>query len=148
MKISKKCQYALRAIFELASRNHKEPVKTHDIAFSQNITLRFTEVILNELKHGGFVESKRGSEGGYILARTPDDLTIKEIIEYIEGPISISKKGINNEGNDTHFGVNAFIDLWKKANDALTDVFSSNTFTDLVEFERKRRNQHPANYSI
>ena len=79
MRISKKCQYALRAVFELASRNNNEPVKTHDIARSQRISPRFTEVILNELKHGGFVESKRGNVGGYLLARSPDDLTVKEM---------------------------------------------------------------------
>ncbi len=148
MKISKKCQYALRSIFELASRNHKLPVKTHDIARSQGISLRFVEVILNELKHGGFVESKRGNEGGYVLARSPDNLTIQEIIEYVEGPISISKEGIENEGNNKHIGEDAFLDLWKQANDALTDVFRSKTFTDLVEYERMHRNEHPPNYSI
>ena len=148
MKISKKCQYALRAVFELVSRNHKVPVKTHDIARSQNISLRFTEVILNELKHGGFVESKRGNEGGYILARSPDNLTIQEIIEYVEGPISISKEDIKNEGNQTHFGDNAFLDLWEQANDALNIVFRSKTFSDLLEYERKHGNAYPPNYSI
>jgi Rrf2 family cysteine metabolism transcriptional repressor len=148
MKISKKCQYALRAVFELASRNHKVPVKTHDIARSQNISLRFTEVILNELKHGGFVESKRGNEGGYILKQSPDNLTIQQIIEYIEGPISISREDIKNEGNKTYFGENAFDELWKQANNALTDVFISKTFTDLVEYEGKHRNALPQNYSI
>ncbi len=147
MKISKKCQYALRAIFELASRNHKVPVKTHDIAQSQSISLRFTEVILNELKHGGFVESKRGSEGGYVLARSPDDLTVAEIIEYIEGPISVSKEDMNDKENN-RFGKNAFIDMWKQANDTLTEVFKSKTITDLVEYERINGSAYPPNYSI
>jgi Rrf2 family cysteine metabolism transcriptional repressor len=148
MKISKKCQYALRAVLELASRNQKMPVKTHDIARSQNISLRFTEVILNELKHGGFVESRRGNEGGYVLARSPDDLKIQEIIEYVEGSISISREDIETERKTKYFGKNAFDDLWKQANDALTDVFRSKTFTDIVEYERRHRNERTPNYSI
>ena len=81
MKISKKCQYALKAIFELAWRGSFEAVKTYDIAVAQGISLRFTENILNELKHGGFVESKRGNEGGYMLAMAPTELTARDIIE-------------------------------------------------------------------
>ena len=69
MKISKKCQYALKAIFELSLRNSDRPLKAKDIARSQGISTRFIEVILNDLKHGGFVESHRGNEGGYVLAR-------------------------------------------------------------------------------
>jgi Rrf2 family protein len=106
------------------------------------------EVILNELKHGGFVESKRGNKGGYILARSPDTLTIQEIIEYIEGPISISKEDINNQENQINFGDNAFIDLWEQANDALTSVFRSKTFADLLEYEKRHGNTYPPNYCI
>jgi len=148
MKISKKCQYALRSVFELSSRNRNEPIKTLDIARAQKISLRFAEVILNELKHGGFVVSKRGNEGGYTLSRSPDDLTVLEIIEYIEGPISISKEEINNNGDNMLFGNNAFNELWKQANEALSDVFLNKTFAGLVKFEREKRNTYPPNYNI
>ena len=72
MRISKKCQYALRAVFELAWRNTGEPVKTHSIARAQGMSSRFTEVILNDLKHAGFVKSIRGKEGGYRYSRSVD----------------------------------------------------------------------------
>jgi len=148
MKISKKCQYALMAVFELASRNNNLPVKTNDIARSQGISRRFVEIILNELKHGGFIESKRGNEGGYYMARSAAKLTIHEIFEYIEGPISICTEGINNDKNQAHFGKNAFDNLWEQANSALTNVFRSKTFADLVEYEKKHGNEHPSNYCI
>lgn len=61
MKVSKKCLYALRAIFELASRNTDEPVKTHDLAQAQGISHRFLEAILNKLKHNGFAEFEQNS---------------------------------------------------------------------------------------
>ena len=87
MKISKKCQYALKAVFELTWRDQGEPIRTYEIAEAQRISPRFMEIILNELKHDGFVESRRGNKGGYMLARDARDLTVREIIEYIEGPI-------------------------------------------------------------
>jgi len=148
MKISKKCQYALRAVFELASKNRDEPVKTHDIASAQGISPRFAEVILNELKHGGFVESRRGNEGGYILARSSDDLTVREVIEYIQGPISIAQEGITNKGNAAYFGDEAFHELWRQVNNAIVEVFESKAFADLIIFERKKRNLRLPDYNI
>ena len=76
MRISKKCQYALRAVFELAVRNTGQPVKIQQIAGAQNIPPRFLEVILNQLRHAGFVESRRGNEGGYMLAPGAEELTV------------------------------------------------------------------------
>jgi len=86
MQISQKCQYALRAVFELARRPREAPVKVGDIAEAQAIPPRFLEIILNQLKRGGFVESRRGASGGYSLARSPDELTMGEIIRFVEGP--------------------------------------------------------------
>jgi len=144
MKISKKCQYALKAIFELAWRNGTEPVKTHDIAAAQRMSPRFTEIILNELKHGGFVESRRGSEGGYMLARDAGELTVREIIEYVEGPISIAE----SNGNTPSTGNGAFAGLWHEINNAVCEVCENKGFADLVEFERAKRDKCALNYSI
>ena len=148
MKISKKCQYALKAIFELAWRNGGEPVKTHDIADAQRMSPRFTEIILNELKHGGFVESRRGNEGGYMLARDAEDVTVREIIEYIEGPISIAPDAAKDDGNTTFLGNEAFKELWQKVNNAIGEVCDKRTFADLVEFERAKRDKCVPNYNI
>lgn len=108
MKISKKCQYALKAVLELSRHNPGEPVKSHDIADSQRISPRFTEIILNELKHGGFVESRRGNEGGYMLVRDPKVLTVREVIEYIQGAISVAPEAVKANGGTAFFGNEAF----------------------------------------
>ena len=144
MKISKKCQYALKAVFELAWRDQDEPIRTQKIADAQHVSLRFMEIILNELKHGGFVESKRGNEGGYMLARDARDLTVREIIEYIEGPILLVQKG-----DDTaSVGNEAFTELWQEVNNAIGAVCENKSFADLVEFERAKRDKCALNYSI
>jgi Rrf2 family protein len=148
MKISKKCQYALKAVFELARRNTSEPVKTEDIADAQRISLRFTEIILNELKHGGFVESRRGYDGGYILARDPKILTVREVIEFIQGVISVAPESVKANGGTAFFGSEAFKELWKEVNSAVSEVCGHKTFADMVEFEQAKREQCVPNYCI
>jgi len=79
MQITKKNQYALRAIFELAKYNGQGPQKISDIAQAQAIPVKFLEVILNQLKASGLVDSKRGFYGGYFLLRQPDAITVGSI---------------------------------------------------------------------
>jgi len=74
MLITKRNQYALKAIFELAKHSGEGPRKISDIAQAQAIPVKFLEVILNQLKGSGLVESKRGFYGGYFLARQPNKL--------------------------------------------------------------------------
>ena len=76
MAISKRSEYALRAVFELAYRGSQEPVKIQRIAESQGIPSRFLEGIMGDLRHAGFVESRRGSEGGYVLVRDSGELFV------------------------------------------------------------------------
>ena len=144
MKISKKCQYALKAVFELAWRDQDEPIRTYEIAEAQRISPRFMEIILNELKHGGFVESRRGNEGGYMLARDARKLTVREIMEHIEGPISLAQ----NSNDAASVGNEAFKKLWQEVNNAVGEVCESKSFVDLVKFERAKRNKCALNYSI
>jgi Rrf2 family protein len=87
MLFPQKSQYALRALFELSKLYNTGPIKISHIAEAQAIPLRFLEIILNQLKQAGFVGSVRGKEGGYYLARTPDTLSIGEVIRFIQGPM-------------------------------------------------------------
>ena len=145
MKVSKKCQYALKAIFELAWRDQAEPIGTQKIAEAQRVSPRFMEIILNDLKHGGFVESRRGNEGGYMLARNARNLTVREVIEYIEGPILLAPNG---DDSVSTIGNEAFTELWSEVNNAIGEVCENKSFADLVEFERAKRDKSALNYSI
>ena len=147
MKISKKCQYALRALFELAWRDAGEAVKTQSIAHSQRMSVRFTEIILNDLKHGGFVDSKRGSEGGYVLARDSRDIRIGEVVEYIDGPISFDTEAWSKTP-EAPPGSDAFSHFWREVNEAVSQACSRRALADLVEFEKAHRGKAIPNYSI
>ena len=146
MKISKKCQYGLKAAFELAWRNNIEPISAQDIAKAQNVSTRFMEVILNELKRGGLIESKRGNEGGYVLAKDTNKLTVRDIIECIDGPIEI----VNNDNNKDEFSIGneAFKDLWQKINNAILEVCEKNNFESLIKYEKSKRRNRPLTYNI
>lgn len=144
-KLSKKCRYGLRAIFELSLRHTTDPVKIQDIASSQAIPQRFLEIILSELKQGGFVESRRGNKGGYMLARSADDLTVGEVISFFQGD--------NGKGNDNYNSWNlrgdyVFSKLWKEVSDAITSVYSKITFAEMVQEELSQNRVYVANYAI
>jgi Rrf2 family protein len=147
--MSKKCQYALRAVFELALRDHAQPVKVHEIAGVQNIPPRFLEVILNQLRQGGFVESRRGQEGGYMLARESANLTVGEVIRYMQGPISFGIVDERTKKKGVYFyGDYAFKRLWQKTTAAISEVCDKTTFAELVEYEKSQRMIKVPNFSI
>jgi len=148
MKISKKCQYALRAIFEIAWRKTNDPIKIHSIARAQGISPRFTEIILNELKHAGLVDSKRGKDGGYILAKDANFITVGDVIEHIQGHIAFMPDLIKKKTNDTFLGEDTFRELWQEINKAVSEVCFNKSFADLIRAEENKREQCVPNYSI
>ncbi|MDD5459263.1 MAG: Rrf2 family transcriptional regulator [Phycisphaerae bacterium] len=148
MKITKKGQYALRAVFEIAHRNRQEPLSAHSVAKSQGISMRFIGIILNELKTAGFVVARRGSEGGYQLAKEPSQITIGEVIEAVQGPISLAPAEINRQTRASHFGDAAFGKLWNEVNAAVSGVFFQTTLADMVETELRQRGKATLNYMI
>ena len=85
MFLTQRNQYALRAIVELAKRAGSGPVKVSEIAAAQAIPRRFLEVILGQLKGSGLVTAKRGYHGGYILIREPEQITVGNVIRFLQG---------------------------------------------------------------
>ena len=76
MRSSVKGEYALRALFDLAEQDPGQAIRIADIARRQKIPQKFLELILSTLKQGGFVESRRGAEGGYMLARSAESISV------------------------------------------------------------------------
>ncbi len=134
--ISQKCQYALRAVFELARRYGKGPVKIADIAEVQAIPVRFLEVILGQLKQAGFLESRRGTEGGYLLAVRPSALSVGEVIRYVEGPLAPVDCKVAGGKDCPLQGSCVFTALWARVESAVSDVYDHTSFQDMVDEER------------
>lgn len=88
MRISTKGRYALRIMADLAMHNNGEYIRLKDIAKRQAITLKYLEQIMPMLTRAGFVKSLRGNNGGYMLAREPEEYTAGEILRVAEGSLS------------------------------------------------------------
>ncbi|MFC1738724.1 RrF2 family transcriptional regulator [Planctomycetota bacterium] len=144
--ISKKCCYALKALFELALRDNPAPVKIRRIASAQKIPKRFLEIILSELKHGNFVLSKRGNEGGYMLAKPANNITVGDVISFVEG--RSKQKIITDLTTQQARGEYVFSRLWEKASQAIANIYNNVTLADLVEQERMMRKDFVLNYAI
>ena len=93
VKLSSKGRYAVRALFDIAFYNDGQPTQVKDIAERQAIPQRFLEQIFQDLKRSGIVGSKRGPQGGYMLARAADQIPLGEVVRVIEGPVSLGEGG-------------------------------------------------------
>ena len=145
--ISQKCQYSLRAVFELGKRWGNGPVKIAEIAKAQAIPIRFLESILNQLKQGGFVESRRGREGGYLLAHAPARIKVGEIIRFIEGPIAPVECAVGESGCP-HRTDCVFLPMYQKVGKAVADVYDGTTFQDLMDREKTIAERYVADFTI
>jgi len=87
--LSKKTKYGIKALTYLAKTNNDLPVQISEIAVNENISVKFLERILLELRKAGVLESKKGKGGGYFLAKTPADIAMTEVIRTLEGPIAM-----------------------------------------------------------
>lgn len=149
MNLSQKCQYAVRALLELSKRHGQGPVSTAEAASSQAVPQRFLEVILNELKSAGFVESRRGVQGGYLLAREPAELTVGEVIRAVDGPLDPVKcTGDRATACCPLKDRCSLIHLWNEAKEAVEQVYDRTTFQHLVDQERELERRAVVDYSI
>jgi len=88
VKLSKRGEYGLRALQDLAAHYGEGPVVNRDLAERNNIPPRFLQQILLTLKHGRIVHSQKGPRGGYYLARPPQEITLAEIVRLLDGALS------------------------------------------------------------
>jgi Rrf2 family transcriptional regulator, cysteine metabolism repressor len=142
MKLSLRGEYAVRALMALAENFTPEVVRIQKIAETQGIPKRFLEQILNELKGGGFVESKRGIAGGYRLARAPERISLAAVVQHMEGsPGPASGDGDKARLPRTEAGVaqHAILSVLREAREAMQKVLQQVTLADLCERARQRR---------
>lgn len=141
MKITYKGDYALKALFQLALKyNEGQIMSINEIAEHGDMPTKFLEQILLMLRKGGLVKSKRGINGGFVLARHPKDITVGEVIRFIEGPIEpISCTSDEHYKGCKDMACCIFRDVWKEVGDAISVVVDTLTFEELV-LRYKERN--------
>jgi Rrf2 family protein len=133
VKITYKGDYALKTLLDLALNYESGLSTTSDIARRIDAPVKFLEQILLDLKKGGFVESRRGSVGGYLLARSADKITLGEVVRFIDGPIepiACVEKGYSNCSDINRC---IFKNIWSRVSSATADIIDNITFQDLVD---------------
>jgi Rrf2 family transcriptional regulator, cysteine metabolism repressor len=145
MNISVKSEYALKAIFDLSSQylagprsTAMPPVKIADIAKRQKIPQKFLELILAGLKQSGFVDSRRGAEGGYLLARSPDTITVGDVLRAVENYRSGARYGHDNP----------FSEIWSRVDTAMSDVLDKTSFGEIARGWQEKHTEYIPNWEI
>lgn len=139
MKISTRTRYGLRAVLELAMGYGQGPLQLKAIAQHQDISVKYLEQIIAILKSGGFVRSVRGARGGYILAKSPNQVKLSDIFGCLEGPVN-TVDCIENQSYCARAADCLARQVWTKVQNAINNILQSITLQDLVDRTRDKQN--------
>jgi Rrf2 family protein len=130
MRVSAKVDYALRAMTELAAA--APSLRTAEqLATAQKIPPKFLESILAQLRNGGLVASQRGAEGGYRLAKPPEEISIADVIRELEGPIA-TVRGARPDELEYSGAAAGLRDIWLELRSQMRGVLEQTTLADLI----------------
>lgn len=144
MKLSTKCRYGSRAVMEIARICKDGPVKRKDIVKNQQISDSYLENILISLKNGGIIDTIRGANGGYLLRRSPNDITLLEIVNNLDGTLS-PVECLDNTSVCSRSARCATRMAWSRMKKAKEDVLRNITVQELLDYEREK---YVPDYSI
>ena len=140
MKLTSKGRYAVMALVDLARFNNMSPVSLRDISLRQGISLDYLEQIFSKLKRNNIVKSIRGTQGGYILNKNPNDIRLTNIFYAVDEKVKTvqckkdSKKGCNGKATKciTH-------DLWDELETHINSFFENKSLEDLINKKKETR---------
>ena len=138
MKISTKGRYALRMLIDLAEHENCGFVALKDIAYRQNISKKYLEQIIPILNKSDILKTTRGSQGGYMLSRSPDKYTVGEILRLTEGSLApvdcLNQDPIECERS----GECATLPIWQGLNRVINEYLDSITLQDILDKQKER----------
>lgn len=131
MQITRQADYAVRAVLYLSGLDNGRRAPTSEIALKQHIPPSFLAKIVSQLSVAGIVQTSRGARGGVSLARTADEISLLEVVEAIDGPITLNECVF--DANACVFGNNCPVqDVWCNAQENLVKTLSGTTFATLT----------------
>jgi Rrf2 family protein len=142
MHITAQEEYGLRCLLRVAKHESGDPIRTQDVAISEGLSLEYAAKLMRTLKKGGFVDSTRGSAGGYLLARPARDISVWQILEALGGPLYEEKFCDAHTGSQrdcTHSTDCSIRALWRNVNGLLKTALSAITLADLSRDEGSTR---------
>ena len=131
MQVSRKIDYALRAVIHLADAEAAARIcSVGEISSKERIPRQFLEKIVQELIHKGLVRSRRGPRGGYVLARPADKMTFRDVIEAVEGPIALNNC-TGDHADCSLIGACGMERIWREGQRRVMDLFESTTIASV-----------------
>lgn len=130
MQVPRRVDYGLRAVIYLSTQDPEKCCSIAEIAKQQNVPKKFLEKIIQDLMRRGLIKSKRGSSGGYSLARSPEQISFYDVIEALEGPIAINTC-FDRELSCDQLPRCAMVGVWAEVQQKVTEVFTRTTLADL-----------------
>ncbi len=150
MKVSLKATYGIMAALDLAFQNGVAPVQARAIAKRQAIPLRFLEQVLHGMKNAGIVDSVRGALGGYTLGKSPADISLAEIVEALDGPLSPgTPRGSAARRLRGQLKPDVLLaNVWERVHQAELGVLGTVTLKDLAERQQQLEQERAPMYHI
>ncbi len=140
MKVSTKSRYGLAAMVDLAEQHGKGPVALRSVAARQQVSEHYLEQLMSSLRKAGFVRSIRGAQGGYVLARDPNTISVGDIVRAMEGPIAPVDCLLAERGEDNPYCEKTCDcirrDIWQKMGDSINVTLDSISLTSLCRDEQ------------
>ncbi|HDP24608.1 MAG TPA: Rrf2 family transcriptional regulator [Deltaproteobacteria bacterium] len=146
MKLSTRSRYGVRLMIELARKTTRDSVFLKDIAREEEISEKYLSLIIIPLKAAGFVNSMRGAHGGYTLAKPPSSITLKEIVDTLEGETCLVDC-VKNPSACSRVATCASRDLWVTLSDTISQTLGAITLEDLAK-KSSEKDQSAAMFHI
>jgi len=146
MKVSSRTRYGMRLMLALALNYGKGPSLLRDIANKEKISEKYLSQIIIPLKAQGLVNSFRGAKGGYVLSRLPSEITLREIVETLEGGLKLVDFGKDSLVHD-QLSILVTSSIWQKINDDIFNTLENKTLKELVK-EYKSKDKKEIIYNI
>ena len=124
-------------MLQLGLAHQTGPLTVREMAAQECVSARYLEKLIAALKGAGLVLSFRGPHGGYVLARTPSEIKLSEVVEALQGPLSLVKC-VDHPEVCPRREICVTYDIWKEMKDAMVGVLNSQTLQDLIERRRQK----------
>jgi len=145
LRISTKGEYASRAMLEMTLHYGEKALHIREISKAQDIPERFLEQILLQIKRAGFLRSRKGPNGGYVLAKPPEKISVAEVLRVMDGPLApidcVSVTAHEVCPRENSCGLRW---LWKKNRDAIAEILEGTSFADVADMTRKAKKEYEA----
>lgn len=147
MRLSTKGRYGARAMLDLALNSSEGPVLLRDIAKRQEVSEKYLEHSITTLRKAGLVRSIRGARGGYVLAKSPSQIRLSEIMEVLEGSMA-PVECVDDPQVCQRAQLCVTRDIWAKMKEAIDNILESITLQDMVERQNKKKDSKAIVYNI